>query len=90
MNSGVLITNLVEKIEVEGNNYGLDSICLITAGIAALLRRIPTLRMRAQSLFETLGRRIGELSLQLKPRHVASLVYSFANVSRDKRLATYQ
>lgn len=81
MRSGVLVTSLADKIAVEGRYYSLESVCLVTAGLSVLLQRIPALKTRIPSLFETLGRRVGELSLQLRPRQVAGLVYAFARVS---------
>lgn len=81
MNSGVLVFLLANKVKTEGSNYGLPSICLITAGLSSLLARVPALKLRIKSLFEALGSRVGELSLWLEPRQVASLVYSFARVS---------
>lgn len=80
LNSHKLISQLADKLTVEGHFYGLDSICLVTAGLSSMRDRIPVLKPRLPKLFETLGRRVGQLSLQLTPRHVASLVYSFAKV----------
>lgn len=80
MKSGMLVTQLADKMTVEGQYYGLEAICLATAGFASLLSNTPPLRSRIKPLFEILGRRIGELSLQLQPRQVSSLVYSFARV----------